>query len=174
MSSCPPPAEHPCPRSPRPRPAGAPWLLPTAQRRHAETQKKRRTRPNPLRQFRQKICQQRGLLNVFIRVSTGVHLNKIARACSMAPHKLNSKATFLCFHMCLPPPLLTAPPPETRRKISHRCVCTLLFITHTERYRYFGEHTSRGVCLVRAPQVRMGHARSPESSSSPEELRTPC
>lgn len=41
------PAEHPCLRSPRPRPAGAPWVLPTAWRRHAKTQRRRRTSPNP-------------------------------------------------------------------------------------------------------------------------------
>ena len=68
----------------------APWLLPTAQRGHAETQK-RRTRPNPLHQLRQKICQRHGLLNVFTRGSTGLHFNTIARACSRAPYKLSFK-----------------------------------------------------------------------------------
>lgn len=106
ISSCPSPAEHPCPGSPRPRPAGAPWLLSTAQRCHSETQKKRRTHPNSLHQFRQKICQRRGLLNVFIWVSTGVHFNKIARACSMAPYKLILKPSHfpLLSHLSPSPP----------------------------------------------------------------------
>lgn len=88
--SCPLTPEHPCLRRPRPRPARAPWLLPTAQRGHAETQKGR-TRPNPLHQLRQKICQRHGLLNVFTRGSTGVHFKTIACACSRAPYKLSFK-----------------------------------------------------------------------------------
>lgn len=44
-----------------------------------------------LHQFRQKICQRGGLLNVFIWVSTDAHFNKIARACNTAPHKLYFK-----------------------------------------------------------------------------------